>query len=200
MDGRILVLIILALLFLGVPVLVIVLRYKKCPPDKVMVIFGNVGKDKNGKARPYFCVHGGAAFIWPLIQHFTYLDLNPMTVEAELKNQPTKGEEKADFSAVFTVAVSVEPMILENAAERLVFRKREEIKELAENILYGQIRLFFENTGMEEIGADCNKSMETVCQNAEKELNKVGLWIINAKLKGIRENNKGERKTCNPGS
>lgn len=91
-------------------------------------------------------------------------------------------------------------MILENAAERLVFRKREEIKELAENILYGQIRLFFENTGMEEIGADCNKSMETVCQNAEKELNKVGLWIINAKLKGIRENNKGERKTCNPGS
>lgn len=123
-----------------------------------------------------------------------------MTVEAELKNQPAKREKKADFSAVFTVAVSVEPMILENAAERLVFRKREEIKELAENILYGQIRLFFENTGMEEIGADCNKSMETVCQNAEKELNKVGLWIINAKLKGIRENKKGERKTCNPGS
>ena len=56
-------------------------------------------------------------------------------------------------------------MILENAAERLVFRKREKIKELAENILYGQRRLFFENTGMEEIGADCNKSMETVCQN-----------------------------------
>ena len=88
-----------------------------------------------------------------------------MTVEAELKNQPAKREKKADFSAVFTVAVSVEPMILENAAERLVFRKREDIKELAENILYGQRRLFFENTGMEEIGADCNKSMETVCQN-----------------------------------
>lgn len=188
MDGRMIILIIIALLILGVPVSVIVLRYKKCPPDKVMVIFGNVGKDKNGNALPYRYIHGGAAFIWPLIQHFTYLDLNPLSVEIDLKNQKTHLNEKVDFSALFTVAVSAEPNILKNAAEKLVYIRPEQIKELAETILYRQIQLFFEKTSMEEIRTDCSKCMETVCQNAEKELNQVGLWIINTKLKKIREN------------
>ena len=42
-------------------------RYKKCPSDKIMVIYGRVGKNKDGSSRSAKCIHGGAAFIVPVI-------------------------------------------------------------------------------------------------------------------------------------
>ena len=45
--------------------LMLLTRYKKCPADKVMVIYGNVGQNKDGSSRSAKCIHGGASFIWP---------------------------------------------------------------------------------------------------------------------------------------
>ena len=45
-------------------------RYKRCPPDQVMVIYGRTAKQADGKAKPSKVVHGGAALVWPLIQDY----------------------------------------------------------------------------------------------------------------------------------
>jgi uncharacterized membrane protein YqiK len=44
-------------------------RYRRCPSDKILVIYGKTGQ---GSAN---CIHGGAAFVWPVIQDYQYLDL-----------------------------------------------------------------------------------------------------------------------------
>jgi len=38
-------------------------RYRRCPSDRILVVFGSVGA---GKAS--MCIHGGGKFVWPLIQ------------------------------------------------------------------------------------------------------------------------------------
>lgn len=60
-------------------------RYRKCPSDKVLVIYGKVGTDKNGQARSARCIHGGAAFIVPIIQSYEYMDLTPISINVDLK-------------------------------------------------------------------------------------------------------------------
>ena len=49
-------------------IIAILSRYRKCPSDKVLVIYGKVGSEKNGQARSAKCIHGGASFIFPVLQ------------------------------------------------------------------------------------------------------------------------------------
>ena len=65
--------------------LFLIKRYKKCPSDKVMVIYGKVGSNKDGSTRSAKCIHGGAAFIWPVIQSYEFLDLTPMSISVDLE-------------------------------------------------------------------------------------------------------------------
>ena len=55
-------------------------RYRRCPSNKILVIYG---KTSSGAAK---CIHGGAAFVWPLIQDFAYLYLEPFVVPIDLTN------------------------------------------------------------------------------------------------------------------
>jgi len=65
----ILMVIVLALLFFSFATLLFN-RYKRCPSNRVLVIFGKVGGGNTSH-----CVHGGAAFVLPLIQDYAYLSL-----------------------------------------------------------------------------------------------------------------------------
>ena len=59
-------------------------RYRRCPSDKILVIYGKTGK---GSAN---CIHGGAAFVWPVIQDYQYLDLQPMSIDVNLQDALSK--------------------------------------------------------------------------------------------------------------
>ena len=74
-----LILIIVGVLF--VTFTAILARYKRCPSDKVLVIYGKTGRDTSAK-----CIHGGAAFIWPVFQSYQFLDLTPISIECNLTN------------------------------------------------------------------------------------------------------------------
>ena len=56
-------------------------RYRRCPPDKVIVIYGRSGGQSAAKT-----VHGGGILVWPLIQDYAYLDLKPMSIQINLTN------------------------------------------------------------------------------------------------------------------
>ncbi|MBQ1259112.1 MAG: flotillin family protein, partial [Clostridia bacterium] len=61
-------------------------RYKKCPSDKIMVVYGSIGKNKDGTNRSAKCIHGGAEFVVPVFQSYAYLDLTPISIQVDLKN------------------------------------------------------------------------------------------------------------------
>ncbi len=165
----------------------LVKRYKKCPSDRVMVIYGKVGSNKDGSTRSAKCIHGGAAFIWPVIQAYEFLDLTPMSISVDLENALSRQNIRINVPSRFTVGVSTEPGVMQNAAERLLGLKLQEIQELAKDIIFGQLRLVIATMDIEEINTDRDKFLEAVSRNVEGELKKIGLRLINVNVTDISD-------------
>ncbi|MCI8388113.1 MAG: flotillin family protein [Clostridiales bacterium] len=167
--------------------IVIASRYRKCPSDKVMVIYGKVGNNADGTSRSAKCIHGGAAFIWPVIQSVEFLDLTPISINVDLKNALSKQNIRVDVPSRFTVGISTEPGVMQNAAERMLGLKLDDIQELAKDIIFGQLRLVIATMEIEEINTDRDKFLEAVSRNVETELKKIGLRLINVNVTDITD-------------
>ena len=181
----ILILIIAAVLF--VTFAAILKRYRRCPSDKILVIYGKTGKNRTGSISSAKCVHGGAAFIWPVFQDYAFLDLKPISIECNLTNALSKQNIRVDVPCRFTVGISTEPEVMTNAAERLLGLSSDSIQNVATDILFGQLRLVIATMDIEEINADRDKFLASVSANVEAELRKIGLKLINVNVTDIRD-------------
>ena len=173
--------------FVFVLLLWVLSRYRKCPSDKVLVIYGKVGLNPDGSPRSAKCIHGGAAFIWPVIQAYQYMDLTPMTINVDLAKALSYQNIRVDVPSRFTVGISTETGVMQNAAERLLGLRSNEIQELARDIMFGQLRLVIATMAIEEINTDRDKFLEAVSRNVETELKKIGLRLINVNVTDITD-------------
>jgi flotillin len=146
-----------------------------------LVVFGKTG---GGSAK---CIHGGGAFIWPIIQDYSYLSLIPISIEANLTNALSKQNIRVDVPSKFTVGISTEQDSMGNAAERLLGLSSEQIQELARDILFGQLRLVIATMSIEEINSDRDRFLDNVSKNVEQELKKIGLKLINVNVTDIKD-------------
>ena len=182
--GLILITLIVIIIFTTVAALFA--RYKKCPSDKILVVYGKVAK-VDGQHQSSKCIHGGAAFIWPVIQAYHFLDLTPLSIEVNLRNALSKQNIRVDVPSRFTVGISTEPGIMQNAAERLLGLQLAEIQELSKDIIFGQLRLVIATMDIEEINTDRDKFLANVTANVEAELKKIGLRLINVNVTDIND-------------
>lgn len=186
MASYLLIVIAVAVLFIFILVFSLFQRYKRCPSDKVLVVYGKVGKGTEGNLSAK-CIHGGAAFIWPVIQDYSFLDLTPMSIEVNLTNALSKQNIRVDVPSKFTVGISTEPGIMENAAERLLGLQRNDVHTLANDIILGQMRLVVAMMDIEEINSNRDKFLTNVASNVEAELKKIGLKLINVNITDIKD-------------
>ncbi|MEZ4946277.1 MAG: SPFH domain-containing protein [Cyclobacteriaceae bacterium] len=168
-------------LFVFIIITTILRRYKRCPSDRVLVVYGKVG---GGSAR---CIHGGAAFIWPVFQDYAFLDLTPNSIEVNLTNALSKQNIRVDVPSRFTVGISTESGVMENAAERLLGQSKENIHDLAKDIIFGQLRLVVAMMDIEELNSNRDKFLANVASNVEAELKKIGLKLINVNVTDIKD-------------
>ena len=187
MDPILVILISVIAVLILTTFIVILSRYKRCPSDKILVVYGRVGSNKDGTYRSAKCIHGGAAFIVPVIQSYEFLDLTPISISVDLKNALSKQNIRIDVPSRFTVGISVEPGVMQNAAERLLGLKLNEIQELAKDIIFGQLRLVIATMDIEEINTDRDKFLTAVSNNVETELKKIGLRLINVNVTDISD-------------
>lgn len=170
----------IAILFIFILFITLIKRYKRCPSDRILVVYGKVGGGKSAK-----CIHGGAAFIFPVIQDYQFLDLTPISIEVNLVNALSKQNIRVNVPSRFTIGVSTEPGIMQNAAERLLGLGQNQIQELAQEIIFGQLRLVVASMDIEEINSDRDKFLTNISKSVETELKKVGLKLINVNITDI---------------
>jgi flotillin len=175
------IIIVVAAIVAFVTISALVARYKRCPSDKILVIYGRTG---GSSAK---CVHGGGAFIWPVIQDYAFLDLKPLSIEANLTNALSRQNIRVDVPCRFTIAISTETDTMNTAAERLLGLSYENIQELAKDILFGQLRLVIATMTIEEINSDRDKFLENISKNVDSELKKIGLKLINVNVTDIKD-------------
>ncbi|MDR2675848.1 MAG: flotillin family protein [Opitutaceae bacterium] len=168
---------------LGIMILIgIIRRYRMCPPDRVLVVYGKIfGK---GAAR---CYNGGATFVMPVFQSYSYLSLAPITIEIPLRNALSSQNIRINAPANFAVAISNDPEIMGNAATRLLGKTPAEIAELAREIITGQMRVVIATMTIEEINADREKLISLITTGVEVELRKIGLHLINCNVTDITD-------------
>lgn len=173
--------ILIAVIVIFVTLSALLARYKRCPSDKILVIYGKTG----GTSAK--CIHGGGAFIWPVIQDFAYLDLKPISIEANLVNALSRQNIRVDVPCRFTIAISTEADSMNNAAERLLGLAPVDIQELSKDILFGQLRLVIATMTIEEINSDRDKFLDNISKNVDTELKKIGLKLINVNVTDIKD-------------
>ncbi|WP_339622934.1 SPFH domain-containing protein [uncultured Winogradskyella sp.] len=171
---------IFVILFIILTLIILVKRYKRCPSDRILVVYGKVGGGQSAK-----CIHGGAAFIIPVIQDFEFLELTPISIEVNLINALSKQNIRVNVPSRFTIGVSTEPGVMQNAAERLLGLGQNEIQDLAQEIIFGQLRLVVASMDIEEINNDRDKFLTNISESVETELRKVGLKLINVNITDI---------------
>jgi len=180
-------LILIIVLIVFVTFAAILRRYKRCPSDKILVIYGKTGKSKEGSISSARCIHGGASFIWPVFQSYEFLDLKPISIECNLTNALSKQNIRVDVPCRFTVGISTDQDSMTNAAERLLGLSVDQIQNIATDILFGQLRLVIATMDIEEINSDRDKFLSNVSTNVEAELRKIGLKLINVNVTDIRD-------------
>jgi len=174
---------IIALLILIITTIIFLAsRYKRCPSDRILVIYGKVGLGQSAR-----CIHGGGAFIWPLIQDYSYMDLTPMTISIPLQRALSLQNIRINVPSTFTVGVSTEEGIMNNAAERLLNLQQKEIEEMAKEIIFGQLRLTVASLTIEQINQDRESFLDSIRKNVAPELNKIGLYLINVNITDITD-------------
>jgi len=183
MEGTILILaVIVFVVILFFATMFMLSRYRRCPSDKVLVISGRVGKGMSSK-----CMHGGGAFVWPLIQEYRYMSLTPMTINIPLQNALSLQNIRINVPSTFTVGISTQPDIMTNAAERLLGLPASQIEGMAKEIIFGQLRLTVASLTIEQINQDRESFLDAVRKNVEPELNKIGLYLINVNITDITD-------------
>lgn len=174
--------IIILSLFVLITIIWIVSRYKTCPSDQILIVYGYLGSGRSAK-----CIHGGATFILPVIQSHSFMDLNPINIDVPLKGALSSQNIRVDVPSSFIVGISTTPEIMQNAASRLLGRSRQDIQQLASEIIMGQMRVVIASLTIEEINADREKLIKGITGGVDVELHKVGLYLINANITDIRD-------------
>lgn len=155
-------------------------RYKRCPSNKILVIYGKTGGESASK-----CVHGGAAFVLPLLQDYEYLDLEPFVVPINLDNALSQENIRISVPTTVTAAISNQSGIMQNAAIRLLGLSREKIQSQSQDIILGQMRAVIATMQIEEINRDRQAFMAKVNEAVSTEMEKIGLSVINVNIKDI---------------
>jgi flotillin len=170
------------ILILAFMILLVVTRYKRCASDEILVVYGKV---RGGRASR--CIHGGAVMVWPLIQDWKKLSLIPMTINIPLTGALSQENIRINVPSTFTVGVSTDPTIMNNAAERLLHLTPQAIQEMASEIIFGQLRLTVASLTIKQINSDRELFFESIRNNVGHELNKLGLNLINVNITDITD-------------
>ncbi|MBI1371261.1 MAG: flotillin family protein [Phycisphaera sp.] len=176
-------------IFIGIPgaILISILfylvnRYRRCPSNRILVVYGKTGGTATAR-----CIHGGGALVYPIIQDYMYMSLEPMTIEIDLTSALSKKNIRVNVPSTFTIAIATDPNIMQNAAERMLGLAERDIAAQARDVILGQMRLVIATLTIEEINQDREKFLDLVNKFCDAELNKLGLGVINVNIRDITD-------------
>src|SRR6516162_6273470 len=114
----------------------LVTRYKRCPSNRILIVYGKMTGSPTGTR----CLHGGARLVLPLVQDYAFMSLEPIQIEVPLKGALSMENIRINVPSVFTVAIGTDPETMQNAAIRLLGLNVDEIKGQAGDMIVGQLR------------------------------------------------------------
>ncbi len=179
--GRIYILAtIIVLIALIIAISFIINSYKKCPPGHVLIInnnkpdnFGNLNK----------ILFSGGAFVWPIVGSYQIFSLAPIPIIIK-EDFLASSNQRVKLDIKINIGISTSETVLKDAIDRFSGLNIEQIKEIAEDIISGQLRKVtasVDTNELQDISAYANK----ITKEVSGELIEIGLKLINLDIKKI---------------
>jgi len=166
-------------------------RYKKVGPNQVLVVSGRKHTfiDANGKpeTRSFHLVKGGGAFIWPVVERVDELSLEIMTLDVNTPKVYTLQGVAVTVDGVAQVKIRGDDVSITTAAEQLLSKNVEQIKNVALQTLEGHLRAILGTLSVESIYKDRDAFASRVAEVATADMANMGMTIVSFTIRDIRD-------------
>ena len=155
-------------------------------PNEALIFSGRtrtVGERELG----YRVVRGGRALRVPFFELIDSVDLTNIAIDIEVKGAYSKGGIPLNVHGVANIKLPGEEPLLNNAIERFLGRSRQEITGIAKETLEGNLRGVLAQLTPEEVNQDKARFAHTLLEEAEHDLNRMGLVLDTLKIQNITD-------------
>lgn len=173
----------------GLWAFIVLLRqlYYICQPSEALIFSGLRRTTSTGQSVGYRTVRGGSSLRIPLLENVMRLDLRNMIIDLRVENAYSKGGVPLNVSGVANIKISGEEPSIHNAIERLIGKSQEEIHHIAKETLEGNLRGVMASLTPEELNEDKITFARTLLEEAEDDLQKLGLILDTLQIQNISD-------------
>jgi flotillin len=158
------------------------------PPNSAAIITGRSRQMADGRGVGYRTVIGGRTLRVPIIEEVSYMHLATIPIELMVSNAFSKGGIPLSVQAIANVKVASEPeTTFNNGVERLLGKTVAQIEELAKETLSANLRGVLSTLSPEEVNEDRLKFAAELLQEADQDLQKLGLQLDTLKIQNVTD-------------
>ncbi len=158
------------------------------PPNSAAIITGRSRRLADGRGVGYRTVIGGRTLRVPIIEDVSYMHLATIPIELMVSNAFSKGGIPLSVQAIANVKVASEPeTTFNNGVERLLGKSVAQIEELAKETLSANLRGVLSTLSPEEVNEDRLKFAAELLQEADQDLQKLGLQLDTLKIQNVTD-------------
>lgn len=167
-------------------------RYEKVGPNEVLIVSGRSGAYTTSEGdqiqKNFRIYHGGGTFVWPIREKVDRLSLELMTLEIKTPEFYTKFGVPIIVDGIAQIKVrSDDPGSLITAAEMFLSKSREEMNEIALQMMSGHLRAVISTMPFEEIHANPEAFAQAVQRLTAEDLANMGIQVISFTIREIKD-------------
>jgi flotillin len=155
-------------------------------PNEALIFSGRVRRVGQREVG-YRVARGGRALRVPLFEVVDSVELSNIAIDIEVKGAYSKGGIPLNVHGVANIKLPGEEPLLNNAIERFLGKQRLEIMRIAKETLEGNLRGVLAQLTPEEVNQDKARFAHTLLEEAEHDLNRMGLVLDTLKIQNITD-------------
>ncbi len=158
------------------------------PPNRAVVLTGRNRRLEGGQRVGYRSISGGRVFRVPIIETVQHMNLETIPIEVSVNNAFSKGNIPLNVEAIANVKVASEPeWVFNNAVERLLGKTDDEIRELAQDTLTGNLRGVLATLTPEAVNEDRLGFAKALSEDAGEDLSSLGFHLDVLKIQNVSD-------------
>jgi flotillin len=158
-------------------------RYKVAAANEALIVSGR--REKTGSGLKV--VRGQGTVVLPLVHRVGRLKLTARQIGVLLNDAVSRQGIKVAVQGVATFKIGADDESIQNAAERFLDAKDEEVDSIVKNVLEGSLRSIVGTLTVEELNLDRMKFQQAVQDAAKGDLATSGLQIDSFTIQAIRD-------------
>ncbi|MBN2693877.1 flotillin family protein [bacterium] len=161
-----------------------------CGPNEVLIFAGPrkaLPSGSNKRSVGYTYIRGGRGIRVPLFEQVYHLELTNIPIDVSVDNGFSKGGIPLSVTAVANVKLSGNEPLVHNAIERFLGKRREEIVQIAQETLEGNLRGVLASLTPEQVNEDKAAFTKKLLEEADEDLSKLGIVLDNLQIQNISD-------------